>query len=668
MIITAKKLLFITLIFFLVSSWLVASKETISKQLLLEKQAVSSYYKADWDGYFHSLFQLIQADISSELAQFYMLSLGLEKNLVKNYDNLYPFYAKVLSTMPEKLDYFTYHLVLEDLLKHYLKKGLTTEARELAKKSGTLDKWNVTGGFVHTYYNDIDHDFYNIEKSLTFTDGERYIWRELPYGSDWGWVPFNFLLYPDSVTTAYAGCYIFFPREGTYIFWLTSNSSAKIFLNNHLILKNDSRRESYEMNSLYEVNMKKGWYHLLVKSSPPGSMNNFRLKVLDHRGAPAQGLTLSLEPQSLMEHAPDGKKITPGIYEYFRKEIEKQPFQTMNYLRKAILDFHLFSVGQAKQTLLKATLIDKKDAFLKYFLGRFFYYDYSRHYKTSELEISKTLFKEALNINKDFLRAREFLSLCYFDLDQTDKTYENLGPLLFESKQNRAAQPLREATLPLSKYFHKIDWKLLEIDQLDRLYKESRKTEAGRLTADFYSDYDMDKASLIYENIFSLDHQEHPRQWFDILLEKKEYDKLENQLTLLRDISAYSAEYYLYLAELCLSRGDQKNALEILEQLYKIHPYPDVLNRIAQIHYDFGQKEKALEYFVQSYRIKPSDLDIKDKIDYIKNRTMHENLESEYYPIDPQPLIERAFKDSSLNGDIKYYLDLMVIKVHPDGT
>ncbi len=655
----------ILLIFFIFPLLLNSAQSNITKsQFFLEKKAINYYYQGDYENYFNTILKLINLSPYTMISRFYLTTLKIEKSMIKNYDKIFATFEKLIQS-PEKLDFFTYQLILNDLIEFYLQKGKIDKAKKLFKKTGCINQWNYTGPFIKTYYNDINENFFGIEDTISFTETENYKWKRLRFGTEWGWVPFGFVLYPSYNITAYAGCNIYFPSDMKIIIWVTSQSSIKLFLNSQLVFINDTRTDKAEMNIIYKLQIKKGWYHLVVKSTSYQNAADFKLRILSEDGSPIKNLKVSLADEEIIKNFKIKKeKIYPQVYQYFTSQIKKYPNKGINYFRKAILDFNIFSLMDAKKRLLKATIVEKKNPLFKYYLGRFYYYSYIHFHRDYEIIKARQMFEEALKLKKNFIRAKEYLARCYLELNKIDTAYNYISGTL-KKKDYASLRTL------FSRYFNKINWKFLEIESLKRAHSLNNTLLFPiKKTASFYKDYDVNKALHLYEQIFEKDYASiSNKDLFELYIKTKQYNKLLEKLNYLKSVSPYIENYYQYLALYYESIKKYKEALKVLNDYFSIHPYPEVLNKIANIYYKINNYKMAKNYWQESLHLQPSNSEIEDRIYFLQNKEYCEkNLETEFYPVDTEEIINKAFKEDVQKNDIKYYLDLMIIKINRDGT
>lgn len=639
-----------------------SQRNIIKEQLKIEKRAFEYYYQADYENYFNTILNLIEVSPYTMLSRFYLSTIKIEKVMIKNYEKIFPLLEKLIKDS-DKLDFFTYQLILDDLISHYLQKGQIEKARILFKKTAYINRWLYTSPFVKTFYNDINENFYNIENSLFFQEAKNYKWQKLPAGTDWGWVPLEFVLYPGTGITAYAGFNFYLPEVREIIIWITAYSSTKLFIDTQTIFTNDMVTDKGEINLIYRLKLRKGWHHLIVKSSSKKDSPDFKLRMFSAEGKIMHDLKISLDNKKIPKSPIIKKqKIYPEIYHYFINQIKKHPYNTLNYLRKSILEFTLFNTKQAQRTLLKAVIINKKNPLLNYYPGRFYYDNYTYSKKNYEIEKARRFFEETLKLKKDFIRAKEYLANCYLSLNKIDKAYHYISEL-FDKEEYVGVQNLK------GKYFYKIDWNYMYIKNLEKSCELNKNyLYPFRKIAEFYNKYDAKVSLKMYKQIFKKNYRKN-ENLLDSYLKSKKYNKLIKNLNYLGSISPYIENYYKYFALYYKITGQYREAIEILNKLYNSHPYPWVLQEIGNLYYETGRYNMAKRYWLESLDLQPENFEIEDRVHFLKTRRECEkNLEDKFYPIDTMKIIKKAFKTEDTKNDAKYYLDLMLIKINKNGT
>ncbi len=639
-----------------------SQKNIIKKQLKLERKAFEYYYQADYENYFNTILDLIEISPYTILSKFYLSTIKIEKVMIKNYEKIFPVLEKLIKN-PDKLDFFTYQLILNDLIGYYLQKREIEKARILFKKTACINNWLYTGPFIKTFYDDINENFYNIEYTLFFQETKNYKWHKLPAGTNWGWVPLEFVLYPGTGITAYAGFNFYLQEKREIIIWITAYSSTKLLIDTQTIFTNEMVADKGEINLMYKLKLKKGWHHLIVKSSSKKDSPDFKLRMFSADGKVMNDVKISMDNKKISKDSIIEKhKIYPEVYQYFVNQTEKHPNNSLNYLRKAILEFTLFNTKQAQKTLLKATIIDKKNPLLRYYLGRFYYYNYTYSNKNYEIEKARRFFEDTLKLKKDFIRAKEYLGHCYLSLNKIDKAYNYISEF-FDKKEYTGAQNLK------SKYFYKIDWDYLYIKNLEKSCELNKNhLYPFRKIAEFYNKYDAKVSLNMYKNIFKKNYKKN-EGLFDSYLKSKKYNKLIKELNYLKSISPYIENYYKYLALYYKTTRQYKDAIESLMNLYRLHPYPWVLQEIGKLYYDTGNYKMAERYWQESLELQPENFEIENRIHFLQTqKECEKNLESEFYPVDTAKIIKKAFEPENTKNDVKYYLDLMLIKINRNGT
>ncbi len=650
----------VILILLIIPLTLFAKEYSIStNDFKYEKKAMEFYCKGDMNNYFKNILLLIKENPSSPLSQYYILTLGIDKNIIKEYDEIYPVLENIINKK-NNIDFFTYNLILEKIITYYINNERFEDAELLFKKTGIIDRWKYIGPFINTYYDDINNNFLGLDASLNFNKIGNRIWENLPFKTDWGWVPLDTIIYPYDKSTSYSGCNIDFPYTGNFIVWLTSQASIKLFIDGTTIFTNDTGNNNSEMNILYRVRLSKGWHHFVVKTSPIYTTADFELRVLDEHGKNIEYLKTSVDEQEIKKSKITYKKFYPTIYNFFLNKIKLNPFTGRNYIYSGLLDFNFFSINRGIKQLIKGTTSDESNNLLKYYLGRLYYYRYITEQKSSDLEKAKEIFDDIVKHDKNFVIAKEYLAKCYLNSGKIDDTYKIL--------MNISSQYTGIFTV-YSRYFKEIEWKYLSIKNIRNAYTDNKNyLFASRYWANSIEEYNFNEAGRIYKENFEKDYTQNA-DFFEYCLKSNRFTDLLSGLDRLNRISKYSKNYYVYLAKYYERTGKIKEAIAVLEKLFAISPFPVVAELIGNLYYDLKDYKSAKKYWLRSTALKPQNLAVENKLDYLQyKKPSGITLEEKFYKVNVEDIISKAFDDKPSQNSLKYYLDLMIISVNNNGT
>ncbi len=279
---------------FIILLLLISNLHAASPQAKIEQKAIKYYINGNYSKYFSQIRKLNDKYPESPDALFYLLTLKIDKNIIPDFEDIFPYYEKMIEN--ENIDFFTRQIMLSELADYYINKNKFDRANELIQKNCYIDDWKYTEIFNYSYYNDLEHDFSQIEKNIVSHPDNKIKWTILPYKTSHGWVPLEFLA-EDKFGTIYTTTYFYLPKDMTIILWLTSEASVKTFVDGKMLFVNDAAQYNYYLNNIFKITLKQGWHNLLVKSVKIHNSFDFKCRLINEKGKPVNGLKFSLTRQ-----------------------------------------------------------------------------------------------------------------------------------------------------------------------------------------------------------------------------------------------------------------------------------------------------------------------------------------------------------------------------------
>ncbi len=618
----------------------------------LEQRAIKYYIRAKFDKYFNTILNIIKKYPNSDISKLYLLSLKMDKPLFKNYENFIKLKESLLNRY--RNDFFTYNILLTDIMNYKISKCDFKAAKKILKNSGIIYKWRYTKPFKETYYNDINKNFNNIEDSIPNINN----WNKFNEETDWGWVPLQEISYPEN-GIIYASCNIYIKKDTDIIIWFVSDATTKFFINKQLIFKNDMRTGG-KLNTIYLVHLKKGWHNFLLKLFNYKSSFDFKLKMLKKDGKAFTDYKISLNTENHI----DNYKINfyeylPPIYKNFQSKILSGSKHIIDYYHYGLLEFIFFNTQKSIDSLVRAKDLGCKNNFLiNFLLGRIYMYSYTQNKNNILLDRSFGEFRSVLKLSPDFIRAKEYLARYYFYKNKINDAYDTL--ISIKKNYNNIFNLY-------SKYFQNINWTFMKNRYSIRAY-ELNKNYFNYIypVIKFYKNYNLTNSNALLTNILK---KEYIKNFAEIYINNLFDSGSTNFLSRIKTyhiVNPYDNFYSNKLSDYYLNKKDYYKAVNVL----KATNFPDTLKHIGDIYYMKGNLEKSLYYYKRALKKQPINPSLEEKINYLQNKTFFYNIEKKYVKfINVKNIIDKAFNDKKkYNSNIKYYLDEMIIKINYNGS
>lgn len=615
----------------------------------LEKKAIKHYINGNYNQYFNNITQLIEKNPDSPEALFYLLTMKIDKTLI-HFNRIIPLYKKILKR--KNIDFFTRQILLSEIIDNAINNNKFALARQMTEQCGYVTNWNYIGTLNYSYYNDLYHDFYDIEKNLFIDNNDNNKkWKKLNHRTDYGWVPLKYIS-GDEKGIIYTSTHFYIPYDQNIILWFTSRSSTRVFINLQEIFINDSYTYNFSMNNIYKIKLKKGWHNILIKSLRIDDSFNFKCRLLTEKGYSIAGLKLSLKKDTINKKKISFDKIYPHVYKKYLNLIDLKTKNMLDYFKLSMLDFHYFNENRAIKNLHRFLYIKKDNPFLNYLAGRLYLYKFNKTKKKDYLEIANKFFIKIKKTMPHFLQVKRYLAKYHLKKEKMDKTYQQLQCF----NKNTPFDLWGD-------YFHSIKWDFMAFKNYIQEKKQNDwKDYNNYLIALYCENFDISRTLSIYTNLEKNKFQSFNENFLNLYFKQNNKTNFLNSLNRIYNYNPYKEQYSLYKALYENKNNNLKEAICILKKHLKKQPSYEIACKLGHL-LEEKKDSQALYYYQQAYQLKPYNISLYKKISYLNKKKIFFSLEEEYYPVDSQQIIENAFKDKNSNESlIKMYLDLFIIK------
>ena len=573
----------------------------------------------------------------------------------------------------EKLDFFSRQIMLSELADYYINKNKFDRANELIQKNCYIDDWKYTGIFNYSYYNDLEHDFSQIEKNIVSHPDNKIKWTILPYKTDHGWVPLEFLAGNKS-GSIYTTTYFYLPKDMTIILWLTSEATVKTFVDGQVLFVNDASQYNYYLNNIFKITLKQGWHNLLVKSVKIHNSFDFKCRLINEKGKPINGIKFLLTRQVVKPNNNISKRIYSKVYQFFADKIENNSKEVLDYFKFCLFNFHYFNENKALKNLERYIQMQVKNPLMNYLAGRIYMHKYNTSGKNDFLEKAKYYFSRAAASSPNFLKVNKYLVKYQIKKENPDKVYESLKELNNPSATQVASRDTTQVALRSydlwSDYFSMINWDMMELKHyLLEKAKNPGKYYYKYVLSNYFENLDINKSLAIHKNLEKNSFQYmNEYDFLNIYLKQNNMADFNILLDKLLKQYKYNEDYYIYKAHYEKKSGNHDKAISILRDFLEIKPSFKTTIELGDLMELKGDTSSALKYYKSGYNLRPYDVKLYKKISFLEKNKIFHSLEDEYYKINTEKIVAQALQDKNENEErIKMYLDMLIIKPFPEG-
>ncbi len=507
-----------------------------------------------------------------------------------------------------------------------LENGDTVGARERFAGLGTVAAWMVIGafnndqnvGFDEAYAPESEIDY---EKSY---DSKRWQikWRRLEYFGLDGAVNFNKIFYPADWGVAYALTFVYSPHGGLYAVRLGADDNVKLWLNDGLLLSEDSLKASALDQFVVAARLHAGWNKLLVKVGQKNGSWKLLLRITNADGSPSADLEYATDA-GLFEPAKrrngdgasvaESDEVVGNLRSVMEAKLEDGPRDelVLYYLAWWLADNDFRD--EAISSYEKLVKLNPRCPFYRSQMAVAYLAD-GRAPKALSARI------KALKLYPDYAHAHYKLGAYYYGKQLYDRAREELEAarklsprwpnvllyqaLVYEAKgwEEDAYLTAREALelepqLPWANnnrgYYAKRLGYLVEAEEYYRLALE----------------YDFDYGQA-RENVISL------------VRSRGDYDGVAKLYREFLSIEPMSNGRRLAFAQSRRAAGDFAGCEELCRQVIKQNPEnPYAYEVLGRASYLQGKRNKALEYYKLALRYKPDNLVLNEYLAFLEPTT-----------------------------------------------
>ncbi|KOY86163.1 hypothetical protein AD998_08380 [bacterium 336/3] len=547
---------------------------------------------------------------------------------------------------------------------HWMYSNKLDKSLEEWKKIYAINQWQFVGPFDNVSGSGFDKPYLPItspepNKEFISSNGAKISWFTPKYIDNDGWITTSHYI-PQSTAVVYAQSFVYVPEDTDAIVATGAVGSLKVWINDALFISEEEERRT-ELD-IYKApcKLKKGYNRVLVQLGYVGQdYANFIVRLTDKQLQPIQGITYSNQLQSYTSNKNEEKvsQIPHFSEEFFKKKIEEQPENPINYLLLSQAYRRTKKITEARSIIQKIFQKDPNNLLIR----------------TEYLMIlidtkNRTEFLKELN---DF---KEKYPDSYFTM------YLNYEQLVDEEKYTEAEEKLEKL---IDKHGEREELAEKKLRLLGLLKKDR---EFLSLAYTCYKKYPDNSLFTYYHFLIqqqvNKDKRENIKIYENFLKNNYHYEMMVNLVSLYFQQSMPQKGVKL-LEKMEKHMPQQPEHVEKLgDYYYAIKDYPKALEyankNLAQSPYrsrnwlDYAlikqmqnQKEEALEAYKKALYFNPNDYKTREKIRTLENKT---NLESvfpneDYYTIIKNGALKPEYKDY----DWYYLFDEKNKIIYPEG-
>ncbi|MCU0440094.1 MAG: DUF3857 domain-containing protein [Raineya sp.] len=547
---------------------------------------------------------------------------------------------------------------------HWMYSNKLDKSLEEWKKIYSVNQWQFVGPFDNVSGSGFDKPYLPISspessKEFISSNGAKIYWFTPKYSDNDGWVTTSHYI-PQSTAVVYAQSFVYVPEDTDAIVNAGAVGSLKVWVNDALFITEEEERKT-ELD-IYKApcKLKKGYNRILVQLGYVGQeYSNFIVRLTDRQLQPIQGITYSNQLQPYTSNKSEEKiaQIPHFAEEFFKKKIEEQPENPINYLLLSQAYRRTKKITEARSVMQKIFQKDPNNLLIRteYLLilsetrNRTEFLkelnDYKEKYPDSYLTMFLN-FEQLLEEEKN-VEAEEKLDKIIDKYGEREELAERKMKLLALLKKEREFVSLvytyykKYPDNSLFNYYY-----FLIQQQVNKDRRENIKIYENFLKNNYHYRMIMDLVALYLQ-------QSMPQKAIKML------EKMEKHMPQQPEFTERLGDYYYGIK-------DYPKALEYINKSIAQSPYSS-RNWLdyALIKQMQNQKNEALDAYKKALYFNPNDYKTREKIRNLENKTDLGTVfpKEDYYAIVKNGTVKPEYKDY----DWYYIFDEKNKIIYPEG-
>ena len=500
------------------------------------------------------------------------------------------------------------------IARHYQAVGDFSKAAKYFKKIGSIQAWSLTGAFDNTSGSGFDKDYGPLEhpqQDEVFINKYKaeVSWYEVIRNQLGDWVDLSYYIDNDD-GVSYLQTFITSPEEREVYLGLGPSGSMKVWVNDREVYADE---EEYAMDMdavVVRVKLHKGGNRLLIQlGESDRSQADVLARVMDENFHVIPDLTYNAFYIPYEKEASYKSEVIPHFAEtVFKKKIEAEPDNLLNYILLADVYLHNRKIKQGLEVIGKARNLAPDNSFLMFKQILFLSKDNNRTELTKLVEWMKTNDKrspvsivlqiEEANSNKDYDKVEELIGALKEELNGTNSEtiYEYTVKLL--SAREKYEELIVLAKIAYSAY--PTNPTFVNINYLIEKNAYKNPTGAiGILRKYLFKNYDPSTILSLTED------------YMDIGQHQKAINILEKL------IANYPNRigYYTKLSDFFYNKSRYDRARKWMNKVMEQVPYNGYFHKkTGLIMEQWGKKQEALELLRKALYYDPNQFDVREKI------------------------------------------------------
>jgi tetratricopeptide (TPR) repeat protein len=228
---------------------------------------------------------------------------------------------------------------------HFEALGKFKDAKKEFAQIGSITNWMCVGSFENISASGFDKEYDPIKMPKTDAKFKNKLGADVSWFKLYDvrldrWVDLEYYFYAGN-SVIYSQNFVNSPTEQKVQLRFGVSGSIKVWLNDQLVMSEVEERNNDFDSYWVETTLKKGYNRILVQIGESEADNsNFLMRITDENGNNIEGLTF--EDNTYKDYdktAVEYKTITPSYFDFFEKEVEKDPsFMNLILLAKVYSD------------------------------------------------------------------------------------------------------------------------------------------------------------------------------------------------------------------------------------------------------------------------------------------------------------------------------------------
>lgn len=416
----------------------------------------------------------------------------------------------------------------------------------------------------------------------------------------------------------YAQSFIYSPIDQRVLVKLGKDGLIRLWVNDVLVLEND---ESYitELDSYtYAINLQKGVNRFLVKSASNSGTPYFILRLEDLKGNPLKNYNVSFKDRRYKKgttQSVNPELIPHSIEAYFEKKLAESKgdvnltkyclfltYYRNGRLNKALALLNDWSKQYPESSFIKANLIECHSV-----MGN------TNEKSKVENNLKRKDPDYYLSLLLEFENFDELMNL---DIEVYESTMKKIGTIV--------DYPFMKTSTDLMIYLRRVDMENMRL-KLDELMVDTTVPSSIKPTfSEFYSSVfnDDDATITVLERFNDTEYNWEIIQYLAYYYEKQ--NRIEDVISLYEyclDKFDEDNNVHYKLISILHDTGQFERSLPFIEQALQNYPNSRLFTKLkGNAYLQLNRTKEAIELYEKALRSKPSDHDLRSKINDLRNR------------------------------------------------